>query len=82
MSFKVSAIPAPAAPSSDPQVEHLNSVRSIKMSVNQTPAQPTESATVDEKSPILNATETQTSEETKPLSPQLAELAKQRRAVS
>jgi hypothetical protein len=63
----------------DPQVDRINSVRSIKMTTNQTPlANETE---LD--GPILDSSEQveKVTEDTKPLSPQFAALARQRRAL-
>jgi len=68
----------------DPQVERLQRKRTIKMQTNVSPDriynnpidEPIESATVDDTVQAISATE-----DTKPISPQLAALARQKRAL-
>ena len=82
--MKISAVPTPGAVAGaagagiDPQAQRVQSVRALKMNTNATPGHDLaqEPAISDINDPA-NATP----EETEPLSPQLAALARQRRAL-
>jgi len=82
--MKISAVPSPGATAGgvsggiDPQAQRVQSVRALKMNTNATPgADLVQEPAISDNNDPANAT----TEETEPLSPQLAALARQRRAL-